>query len=55
MKTKLGILAIVAFSLSGCIAVPRLEVAETLTFDHIHVVQQPMSFSDIHCCYDCTV
>ncbi|MGE0754156.1 MAG: hypothetical protein AB7L92_03250 [Alphaproteobacteria bacterium] len=44
-----------AFSLSACIATPRLEMVDNYTFDHVHVVQQPMSYNDILCCYDCSV
>ncbi|MFO0388830.1 MAG: hypothetical protein ACK502_03820 [Alphaproteobacteria bacterium] len=55
MISRLIIVAIATISLSGCIATPRLELAETYTFDHVHVVQEPMSYNDIMCCYDCTV
>jgi hypothetical protein len=54
MKPRFIILAIAALSLTGCIATPRLQLAENYTFDHIHVVQEPMSYNDILCCYDCT-
>lgn len=55
MPAKILSLVFLAISLSGCIATPRLEMAEHYTFDQIHVVQQPMSYNDIMCCYDCTV
>lgn len=55
MLTRIAIAAIATLSLSGCIATPRLELAEHYTFDHIHVVQEPMSYKDILCCYDCAV
>jgi hypothetical protein len=54
MLARITIVTIAALSLTGCIATPRLELADNYTFDHIHVVQEPMSYNDILCCYDCT-
>ena len=52
MITK--IFAIVALvSLTGCIATPRIELAETLSFDNEMPDQRPMSYNDLLCCYEC--
>ena len=55
MLSRLIIATVTALSLSACIATPRLELAEHYTFDHVYIVQEPMSYNDILCCYDCTV
>ncbi len=49
-----NILALVAIiSLSGCVAIPRIEIPDALTFDYEMPSQQPMSYSDLLCCYEC--
>ncbi len=55
MNTRFVITLLASLSLTGCIATPRLELAEVYNFDNVHVVQEPMSYNDILCCYDCTV
>lgn len=55
MPTRIISLIAMSLSLSACIATPRLELAEHYTFDSMHIVQEPMSYNDILCCYDCTV
>lgn len=48
------ILALVAVvCLTGCIATPRIEFAETLHFDYVQQDVSPMSYNDLLCCYDC--
>jgi hypothetical protein len=51
MKKILALIAI--FSLSGCIAVPRIEMADSLDFDYQIQNVRPMSYTDLLCCYDC--
>lgn len=38
---------------SGCIATPRIDIPEKLTFDYELPSQTPMSYDDLLCCYDC--
>ncbi len=54
MPTRIISLIAIALSLNACIATPRLQLAERYDFDHVYVVQEPMSYNDILCCYDCT-
>jgi hypothetical protein len=51
LKSALAVLALI--SLSGCIAIPRIDIPETLTFDYELPSQQPMNYSDLLCCYEC--
>lgn len=53
LQQTLAILAILF--LSGCMAVPRFDIPDTLTFDYELPSQQPMTVSDLMCCYDCNV
>lgn len=55
MSKPITTLILSALFLSACIATPRLEMVDNYTFDYVHVVQEPMSYNDILCCYDCTV
>lgn len=52
MLTKTFVI-VALLSLTGCIATPRIELAETLNFDYELPNQQPMSYNDLLCCYDC--
>lgn len=51
MKKILSIIALT--TLTGCYAVPRIEIAETLEFDYQIQNVRPMSYSDLLCCQDC--
>jgi hypothetical protein len=51
MKKILALISII--SLTGCIAVPRIEMAETLDFDYQIQNVQPLSYTDLLCCYEC--
>ncbi len=41
--------------LSACIATPRIEIPDQLSFNYVVPNQQPMSYSEIMCCVDCQV
>lgn len=48
------VLCAAAFSLSGCLATPRIEIAQRLDFDYITPAQAPvMSYNDLLCCLEC--
>jgi hypothetical protein len=51
MKKIFALAAIL--SLTGCIAVPRIDIPETLTFDYQIENVQPLSYTDLLCCYEC--
>ncbi len=40
-------------SLTGCIATPRIEIAERIDFNYASPDMTPMSYADLLCCYDC--
>lgn len=50
-KTLIALLA--SLAISGCVAVPRVEIQETLSFDYEMPDQTPMSYNDLLCCYQC--
>jgi ABC-type microcin C transport system permease subunit YejE len=52
-KTLLTLVAL--FSLSGCIATPRIEFAERINFDYIPASYTPMTQNDLMCCEYCSV
>jgi len=51
-QKTLALIAII--SLTGCIAIPRIEMAETIEFDYQIQNVRPVSYTDLLCCYDCT-
>ncbi len=55
MLHKTLILIAALTQLSGCIAVPEITISETLHFDSPMPSQEPVSYADLMCCYDCTV
>lgn len=55
MNSKIIIITSCMLMLSGCIATPRIEIPDQLSFNYSIPNQQPMSFRDIMCCVDCQV
>jgi hypothetical protein len=55
MKTQTMISIICLLGLSACIATPRIEIPNQMSFNHVIQNQQPMSYNDIMCCVDCHV
>jgi len=53
MFTKTSMLLAALFSLSACIATPRIEIPHTMSFNYQLPSQAPMSYNDLLCCYDC--
>ena len=47
--------AIAAIILGACVATPRIEIPNKMSFNHYIPSQAPMSYADILCCYDCHV
>jgi hypothetical protein len=46
---------IASFSLiSGCIATPRFEMSQAIDFQYMPGILQPMGFSDVMCCAQCS-
>jgi hypothetical protein len=42
-------------ALSACVATPRIEIPDTLSFNYQIPNVQPMSYNDVLCCVDCHV
>ena len=53
MKLKTCLLLVVLTQLSGCIATPRIEMSETITFDAIPPEPKTMTSNDLLCCWRC--
>lgn len=53
MFKKASILLAALFSLSACVVTPRIEIPDNISFNYYVPNQQPMSYSDVLCCYDC--
>lgn len=52
--TKICMLAVVLTQLSGCIATPRIEIEDKITFDAIQPEPKPLTYNDTLCCWRCT-
>jgi len=46
-------LIVAMLCLTSCIATPRIDIPDTLTFDYELPNQTPMSYNDLLCCYEC--
>lgn len=55
MLLRILLLTSVLSSLTACMATPRINIRETLKFDQPAPSQEPVSYADLMCCYDCTV
>lgn len=55
MLVKINILLIASACLCACVATPRIEIPNKLSFNYQVPNQAPMSYNDILCCYDCQV
>lgn len=55
MLARISIMFVAGLMLSGCIATPRIEIPERISFDYVPASVQPMSYSDLLCCEQCTV
>jgi hypothetical protein len=55
MFTKYLVLLLTLTQLTACVAVPEINITETLHFDSPAPSQEPVSYADLMCCYDCTV
>jgi hypothetical protein len=53
MKIRMLLLIPVCVQLGGCIATPRIELAERIDFNYMQPDQRPLSFDDMLCCYGC--
>lgn len=53
MTQKILSIATAAIILSGCIATPRIDIPDHLTFDYQQVEYKTMSYNDVLCCYEC--
>ena len=53
MFAKTSLLLAALFSLSACVATPRIEIPDTISFNYVIPDQSPLSYSDILCCTDC--
>lgn len=55
MTKKIIIALTSAILLTACVATPRIDIPNTLSFNYQPPSQAPMSYNDILCCYDCQV
>lgn len=55
MFPRMIIALIAALALTGCVATPRIEIPNTLSFNYQIPSQAPVSYNDMLCCYDCQV
>jgi hypothetical protein len=54
MQRTLALIAIfMLFPLTACVATPRIQLAERISFNSPMPNQSPMSYNDLLCCYDC--
>lgn len=52
MYTRIVVLLAMASLMSGCIATPRIEIAERFDFSY-QPDMTPQSYADLLCCHDC--
>ena len=55
MFNRILILTLTLTQLTACMVTPDIKISETLHFDSPAPSQEPVSYADLMCCYDCTV